>query len=697
VNASLERRAALFCAWAAALAYLALALWIRGPVLDAPTEKLLGRSEPGIASLARGDQFMVLSVVVRNARLLLSRPWDLREEGHCHPTPRAYTLGEHMLGNGVLAALPYVLSQDPILSYNAIIVLTLWLPALAMYSLSFHFTRSPAAAFVAGLAFACSRSRLVNVAHPYVYGDLWAPLLLLSMHRLFVRKDWIGAAGIALFASLQVAESLYALLSTAMIGAVYGVYLVYRHARVLREIAVKLIAAGLAPILLAWWLLGPYLSTGATWGVLEREYSLFATPAQFGFGGPSFPGVVVLTLVTFALLDRVRRPRLVHGEDPRLALLVGGLLVAWSAVYGVRVPGIGLVLPSPLRMVRDLVPGLSSVRVLGAVQSGVTLAAAFLAGYGVLAVTERFAKSRARIALGIALSLTLLLEVFYTPLSQRSFGKQIRLEPYRARPSEADLRLLENAVEGPVLDLPHVDRQLNASARFLLLSAFHGRPVAACYNSFEIPVQQQVVRLAQALPDVGATQALAAIGFRTVLVHPELLSPVQRERLDDFEARLTAAGLEPIGRTETIHAYRLSPPRAIETSLDVLALAAEHGRPSPREDGTGPAPLVVSPPESEVTFELGNRTGSAFRHPDPIAPSDLVIGWVDDAGERVAESRARALLPLAIAPAGAATVDLKVPVPVADGDYAATLSPAAQPELVLSRRRVRVAGSRRSR
>src|SRR6185436_11822564 len=102
-----------------------------------------------MAEVNQFDQQMVLSVVTRNARLLPTRPWEIAEGGQCVPTPRSYTLGEHMFGNGLLSVLPYAITRDPIVSYNVLLVLTLWLPALTMYALSLYFTGSPAAAFVA--------------------------------------------------------------------------------------------------------------------------------------------------------------------------------------------------------------------------------------------------------------------------------------------------------------------------------------------------------------------------------------------------------------------------------------------------------------------------------------------------------------------------------------------------------------------
>jgi hypothetical protein len=200
----MRSRSRIACSALAATAYLAVALWNFRSVLPAPATFLpeSPRLDAAYTKLARLDLTMVLWTVTGNAERLLTRPLELRTEGQCHPLPRAYTLGEHMLGEGVLAALPLAVSGDPIVSYNVMLVATLWIAALAMYALTLHFTRSPAAAFVAGLLFCLQTDRISDSGHPFVHGDLWGPLVLLFLHRTFARGGFANALACALFVAL---------------------------------------------------------------------------------------------------------------------------------------------------------------------------------------------------------------------------------------------------------------------------------------------------------------------------------------------------------------------------------------------------------------------------------------------------------------------------------------------------------------
>src|SRR5687767_818448 len=91
--------------------YLAAALWHVRVVLPAPATLL--PMHPSWAQgnpIAQGDQSIVVAAIARNARTLVTAPSRLYEGGQCFPVPNALTLGEHIIGNGLLGIVPYWLS-----------------------------------------------------------------------------------------------------------------------------------------------------------------------------------------------------------------------------------------------------------------------------------------------------------------------------------------------------------------------------------------------------------------------------------------------------------------------------------------------------------------------------------------------------------------------------------------------------------
>lgn len=678
------------CTTLAVAAYLVVALVAFRNVAASPSTLLshpsILNARPGMVYLDHWDQAMVVATVIRNADLLVSRPWDLfADVGQCYPMPRAYTLGEHMFGVGLLAALPYALTGDPILTYNIVLILTLWIPAITMYFLALRFTRSPPAAFVAGLAFALVPGRLIDPAHPYVHGDLWAPGVLLFLHRLFVSRRWFDAIGLALFLNLEVFESLYPLISTCIVAGTYGVYLLFRHRTVALQVLPRLAVALALALLGVWLVLFPYLDTSATWGLLAGRSSVLLAPKDLLPGGGYFTGYFVLALVAIAMLDRLRGPRLVHGEDPRIAMFVAALLVTWSAMRHTPLPGLGFGIGSPFLTLRGILPGLEAVRALASIAIGSGIATSFLVGYGVLALTERLRPlAWAPLAGAVACALVLLGLRFVPPLAEASFGRTFQLTTYEARPPQEQIDLLRAAGRGPLIDYPIANQNDEAKrldiAEGLLLASYDPRPLGACYNSFRAPVNQQVAKLAAGLPDPTAAEALGALGFETVFLNRRRSGPINAKEFEEARASSAAAkrSLQPIGETAEIAAFRIVTTAPVEESLDLL------------QPATSAQPLVLGVGQTDLEFPVTNEGPATFRLRPPVEPTDLVIRWHAHDGTVALEETRRGLLPIALAPGGELPLTVPASMPGTPGDYVVTLARAAQPDRLIGRRAVRL-------
>jgi hypothetical protein len=636
------------------------------------------------AQLDHLDEKMVVSVVARNASVLTSRPWEVRGDGQCYPMPRGYTLGEHMLGLGILAAVPWVLTHDPILAFNVALLLALWIAGLSMYALARHFTGSAAAAFVAGMLFELAPRRIAGVSHPYIAGDLWTPLALLFLHRTFVRGRWRDTLACAAFATLAACESLYPLVALAVLVAVYLPYLCVRHRARLRHVLPRLAVCAGWLLLVAWWIFGPYLETRATWGVLTGRAAELVGVRTYLPGRLGFAGFLTSALVVAALADRVRRRRAVGGEDPRLAYLAGGLTIVAVTLERWSVPALGWDLPSPLAAARSFVPSLDAVRGLPSVGIGAGLPFAFLAGYGALAALERVGRRTGWVLLAGAVAFALASR-FAPPLARPTFGlRSLALAGLDARPPEEEIALVRSAARGAVLDVPFGWRGTRrlGMANDLLRSSYAPHPTAACYNSFVSPVQRQIGLLAEALPAPASADALAALGFGTVLLEKgQLLTPARKRFERAVRAQPAAEQrLEPAGRTPTLVAYHLASRTPVARDFALLA-AAPH-------EGGSPEPLATD--GAPVAFRFTNGGASTFRHPDPIAPSELVVRWTTAAGAVALEERVRALLPVALAAGATMEVPLPLSPPTAPGPWAVTVARAADPGTTHARRDVLV-------
>jgi hypothetical protein len=661
-----ERR----CHAIAAVVYLAVVLFLLRAVLSDPTVRLPFPAmllatqffRSNLLELDRQDQGMVVATVARNAHLLTTDPGAILGDGQCHPMPRSFTFGEHMFGIGLLAALPYAATGDPIASFNAALGIALWIAALSMYALVLHFTRHPGAAFVGGLAFLLVPPRIANPAHPYVAADLWTPLILLFLHRVWTQRRVRDALALGLFASLQILESFYPLLVCLLYLVPFTVHLLVAHRRQLGAVAGRLAIAAVPAIATAAIVLGPYLETRASWGVLRDRSTLFLLGHELAPGQFHFVGWSVAALAAIALVDRFRRPA---ADDPRLALAAGAALVAWCAVGHVAL--FGLDVPSPLVLLRGIVPGLDAIRAMRATASGIDVGTSFLAGYGLFALA-RSRREQTALALTALASLALLALPSYGPLSRATFGRLVRLDAYEARPPAEDVDLLRAGARGALLDVPLPNAEAGShslgAGRLLLLGSFSPRPTATCYNSYAAATTADVARLAGALPGADAARALASLGFGTVLLHKDRLDPEDR---DAVPAAFAAAGeaLTRAGETERIALYHLPPPPP--STQDFAALGP------PAAGATARTTLAATSHAAELSLAIANRSGRLFRHPPPLAPTDLELRWQPEDGGPTETATVRVLLPLALASGEVASVRVAAPLPKRLGRYRVAL------------------------
>ncbi len=682
----------------AAVLYLVVALYALRPVLaqmhtSLPYPTSIAALRGDWLSLTWNDELLTASILTQNARRMLTAPWRIAESWQCYPLANARALGEHMLGMGLRGVVPYAVTRDPVATANVVLIALPWLAAMAMYTLVAYWTRMPAAALVAGLLFGFQPQRLTNLIHPYVEANDWTVVALLATHLTFTRGRWLDAALLATAIALQTLESFYPVLAFAMIGGTYGIYLSARYWRRLPALLPKLAAVAAVATLVASFVFTPYLHVREVWGTAVGGRATLLFPLQeFGRGGQAYAGSVAVVLVAIALVDRFRRRRDERGYDPRLPFVVAGLLTMWFSLWEVALP-FGLQLPSLYALAARVVPGLDSIRGGGAIgRAGVPLVASFLAGYGVLALLEhRAAATRALITatiVGAALA-----DVFVPKQAIRDFGTQVTMGAHYVRPKPELLALYDRLPEGPVLDVPFdysAAGILTYMPHYVFLAAYHQRPIGGCYNSFVVRVQEDVATLVSRLPDRSAADALAALGFRSIMVHDELIMG----RLGRFEPLTgAAAALHPpdpeqthltfVDRAANHAAYLLDHPVTATTSDAALAI----GNAPAGATAGGP---TVHAPQADVLFLFRNAAADVYRHPPPIEPTWLRLRWYSTTGALVRDERVRDMLPLALAPGQTLLRKITLPIAVAPGQYDVTLARDAAPDVVFARQRLHV-------
>ncbi|RMD80950.1 MAG: hypothetical protein D6815_13000, partial [Candidatus Dadabacteria bacterium] len=394
-------------------------------------------------------------------------------------------------------------------------------------------------------------------------------------------------------------------------------------------VALVVASSALAPVALT------YAEGQSEWRLFWRRPASLLRFADLWPGGSAGVGIVPLCLaLAGALAPRV----------PLRAPLLAGTLACLLVCAGGRPwPG-GPKLPAIYSLLAARLEFLSYVRAPAALSAGVVLGLSLLAAAGANWVIEaagrrggsKAARAAAAVLLGAAA-----LEIFWPPLATLGYGRALRPVVKRLAPPAGELSAYAGS-RGPVLDLPFDDDarrgMLREMPHYVLLAAYHGRPAAACYNSYKPATAQNAARIARRLarePERGLLEAAAA-GYTTLVLHRDMPGAERYAHL--FEGKALAA-------------RRLEQPPA-DTASDPSLLAAESFE----------VPPLVRPRVSAWfgRIRVASRSELPWVAPRPPRPLGAYVRFLP-AGRGQARSSERALmLPLALAPGGRD----EIPVPL---------------------------------
>lgn len=283
-----------------------------------------------------------------------------------YPERLTIAYSEHLTPQ-MLQILPvYAVTGNIVLSYNLLVLSTIVLSGLGMYLLVRELTGRPAAAVIAGAAFAFSPYRAYQIAHLQVISTQWMPLALYGFHRYFLTGRVRALAGGALSLALQILSCGYYLFYFVPFAAAFCVYETVVH-RVWRErrVWIHLVSAGAGTLLLITPFLLPYLRLreSADMGVRKIEEVIsfsadtwaYATAFEnLTFWGPklqtfvrgegkTFPGLTILLLAmagmaAIALRSAAHTPRAAYsGRSWRsvvaVVMSVAGVILTGSWIF----------------------------------------------------------------------------------------------------------------------------------------------------------------------------------------------------------------------------------------------------------------------------------------------------------------------------------------------------------------------------
>ena len=496
---------------AASVVYAALTILLTYPLAFAPAS---------LSRLDSADGRVNAWAISWVAHQLVNNPLQLFEANILHPLPHTLAFSEHLLVPGLIALPLLRASDDLVLTFNLVLLLSVFASALGMYVLMVSLTGSHLAALLAGLFFSFASYRFVRL--PQIQMQLYAfmPLALACLHRFFSSgcKRWAYA-----FSGFFVLQALSGTYLAAMTAVASGVALVTlapgspcnRRQLATLALAISLAAAAIYPFA------RPYLWVNRTLGTewdTSQIAGLSATPSSY--------------LASPSRLYRGAFENFLGAEDPHdllfpgLTLLLLGGMGAWlliangggfyrprtTAICYLGIMVIGLVISlgpgTPVHSVLyERVLFFRGLRILSRFGLLPLLSLSVLSGYALTWIFREIRTPARRWWTALAVAVLFVGESTLIPLP---------LKPYRDRPAEFHEWLVSEGKPGPIVELPF--RRIDSHYMF---SARHHefRPTLNGDSSFIPPSHVWMKSIFLRFPSPDSIALLRALEVRYVVVH----------------------------------------------------------------------------------------------------------------------------------------------------------------------------------
>lgn len=486
------------------------------------------------------------------AHELPRRPLRLFEANIFYPERLTLAYSEAMIVQGALAMPVVALGGSAVLAYNLVLLAGLALTGWAFCLLTWRWTGSWSAGFIAGSLAAFNAHALVRFTHLQAQHVEFVAMMLFALDRLVVSRRFRDALLLGAGFALQGLTSVYLLVFSTwtLIFAVLARAGEWLRAGAPGMLVRFSVAGGLALLLMA-----PYLYqyerlhqiTGWTrgadeqWGASWANY--LATGARLHYASWSqrfaseatsntFPGIVALLLIGTALRFRENR------QDPRFRMCAIAAVGCAAVSFAPSLPFYPLL--------HRTIPLFQAVRVAAHIGQIVLLMVAIMAGFGVATLQRRWKNTRSWPAVAVVLFVLVNGEALRAPVGWVRFEGIPEVYAVLAKDPRA-----------VIVELPMpIPTQWFLNTPYMVNSTAHFRPMLNGYSGFRPPSYDKSYAMVQAFPDDTSLIALHDRGVTHVVVHKKaFIASFGQERWDAIAKVHT---LQVVAADDDIFIYRLA-------------------------------------------------------------------------------------------------------------------------------------------
>lgn len=510
----------------------------------------------GLLAAQSGDPLLQVWVIQWNIHKLttsLSRYFDANI---FYPYLNTFAYHDHLFGLSLLGLPVQMLGRSPLLTFNALFLLSFALSAYSTFLLADALCRNHYAAFAAGLIFGFLPYRFAHLDHLNLLSVYWLPLCFLALSRYIqaraVSRDGLtrlillGWGGFA----LQVLTSFNYLFMTTLTLALYGAALaawrwkweralltaVFRKDALPFVLGGCLVAGALFPLTI------PYLRANREMGFTRTTAEIralsatlpnyLAAPEQNRLYGSAtvrfraaaspypreqilFIGILPMLLAASTLPLLLKRTPAEMQESPILKAFWLLLGVSVILSFGPTLTLFYHAIPLPYRYLYDYLPGFKSMRVPARFGIIAAFCVAMLAAFAIARLESRVKNRGILTGLRLMLAAGILLEYWSAPHVVTPYaGRFDQIPPvYRwISQQSADMRLIELPVSAP-----------KDQFESLYYSTFHWKRLVNGRSAFIPDGIASVFEEMRLFPAPRTLALLQSLGVEAALVHADKL------------------------------------------------------------------------------------------------------------------------------------------------------------------------------
>jgi len=489
-------------------------------------------------------------VIFWGAHALTTDPLNLHHTNMFYPERYTFAYSDILLSHSVLMLPVILLTNNQVLTYNLLLLLSMSIGGLGFYLLCRGLTGNRVAALAGALIFIFNPIHFARHVQIQMFGDHWMPWFAWALltwlrqaggndaaeisgseNRTPARGPWKWPAAVVVFFCLNALSGAQPALFGAIIGGAmvlfYGITGRLWERRLFRR---GLVVMGLACFLLLapiFWpytfvekeMLGPRTLMAQLLHTSAAPADLFAAGSHLyrwidaSFGWPSeilgrparsylFPGIVPLLLAVFGLVSSgVDRGKGSHIRDQLFWLIL--LIFAFWLALGP---------PAGLYLVIEKLPVLRLLRVPSRLFLIVSFSLSVLAAFGVtkLYASETLSRGSVRAPLLAGLALLFVIEASHSPLT---------VHPFVPGPEPRHQFLAEQPGDFTVVEFPIDPRNPTLSTRQIFNSVHHWKKLLVGYSGFQTEENiERLDRLGSTFPSDECLDELQELGVRYVIV-----------------------------------------------------------------------------------------------------------------------------------------------------------------------------------